>query len=465
MKNNSKKNSNSFKSSKTSFNKSKDIVSKESNTNSSTTYEYVTKGRKTLYNSSLLNLESPKKQNPLRKKVKKDNKRDDVKYKILIKRIATQLKKRVNFPKCKIIKVYKPYRTLIMRIAHGIKNTAKNLNYWNKWDNDKIQKEKKRDELSKFGISLIKKEEINIPKNSGFSFFKTKENEENIKLLMNINDSNLNVNFMNEFEEFLGKNRIEISKGIKVPSFKRTYNNYLLMNIFFWKKYINFICLKYKKDLTFFNIVSLIEFYYLWNKDKNDSEIFQKLIIEKINNLFEPNQINDFLLTHKLNNLDNIFDKYQNFDNDNKEIEVKISKDCECQICQNLKERNIYESSIKVPESKIKSKDSKITDYYNYSLRLRPSKNKTQKTITKKIEDKKIIDFFPFTQYKDYNKSEEKKERKRKSKSKSKSKRRSKSKSKSKKNKDKNKNINKKKSSADDKMKQILDLLNLESEN
>ena len=113
------------------------------------------------------------------------------------------------------------------------------------------------------------------------------------------------------------------------------------------------------------------------------------------------------------------------------------------------------EGSIKVPESTIKSKDSKITDYYNYSLRLRPSKNKTQRPITKKIEDKKIIDFFPSTQYKDNNKSEEK-ERRRKSKSKSRSK--------SKKSRDKSKNDNKKKSSENDKMKQILDLLNLESQ-
>ena len=457
MKNNSKRNSKTFKTTTTAFNTSKEMISKESNTNSSTTYEYVTKGRKTLYNSSLINLESPKKQNPFLKKVKKENKRDDSNYKILIKRIAMQLKKRVNFPKCKIIKIYQPYRTLIMRIAQGIKNTAKNMNYWKKWESDKIQKEKKREELIKSGASLIKKEEIKIQKRREPSFLKTKENEENIKLLMSINDSNINVNFINEFEDFLGKNSIQISKDIKVPKFKRTFNNYLLLNISFWKKYINYISLKYKKDLTFFNIVSIIEFYYLWNTDKKDSDIFQKLIIEKINNLFEPNEINDFLIMHKLKSWDNIFDKYKKCDNNYQEIEVKISKDCECQICQNLIERNVLESSIKVPESTIKSKDSKITDYYNYSLRLRPSKNKTQRPITKKIEDKKIIDFFPSTQYKDNNESEEK-ERRRKSKSKSKSR------SKSKKSRDKSKNDNKKKSSENDKMKQILDLLNLESE-
>ena len=39
--------------------------------------------------------------------IKKENE-----YKILIKKIASQLKKRINFLKWKIIKIYKPYRLL-----------------------------------------------------------------------------------------------------------------------------------------------------------------------------------------------------------------------------------------------------------------------------------------------------------------------------------------------------------------
>jgi hypothetical protein len=45
---------------------------------------------------------------------------NEKKYKILIKRIASQLKKRIAFPKCKIIKIYQSYRLLIKRIADSL---------------------------------------------------------------------------------------------------------------------------------------------------------------------------------------------------------------------------------------------------------------------------------------------------------------------------------------------------------
>ena len=103
----------------------------------STTYEFVTKKRNNIYNNSLLKLQSPKKQNPnkrieiVKKEIKLENNNSN--YQLLIKRIAKQLKHRVRLPTNKIIKVYEPYTTLIMRIAHGIKKTAKNLNNWNKF--------------------------------------------------------------------------------------------------------------------------------------------------------------------------------------------------------------------------------------------------------------------------------------------------------------------------------------------
>ena len=48
---------------------------------------------------------------------------NEKKYKILIKRIASQLKKRIAFPKCKIIKIYQSYRLLIKRIADSLKKS------------------------------------------------------------------------------------------------------------------------------------------------------------------------------------------------------------------------------------------------------------------------------------------------------------------------------------------------------
>jgi len=42
-------------------------------------------------------------------------------YKLLVKRIASQLKKRIRFPTCKIIKIYEPYRRLIKKISDQLK--------------------------------------------------------------------------------------------------------------------------------------------------------------------------------------------------------------------------------------------------------------------------------------------------------------------------------------------------------
>ena len=83
-------------------------------------------------------------------------------YKLLIKRIGIQLKHRVCLPKCKIIKVYQPYRTLILRIAQQIKNTAKDLNFWNKSSNKIEETKRSKSKGSKrFDLSLMKKEENN----------------------------------------------------------------------------------------------------------------------------------------------------------------------------------------------------------------------------------------------------------------------------------------------------------------
>ena len=432
------------------INQKGNIPSKESNTNSSINYEYVTKKRENLYNPSTLNLGSPRKENPNRKS---DNK--NLSYNLLIKKIAEQLKKRVRLPTCKVIKIYQPYRTLIMRIASGIKKTAKTYNFWNKWEKERTQGGKTSKGNNKFGMSIIKKEEkINSKAISN--------NDENIKSLMEINDSNLNVNFMDEFENFLGKNNIEIIKGTKLPSFKTEKNEYLLTTIQFWKKYINFIYLKYNKEITFFNFINLIEQFHLWVKDPNDISVFNKLIIQKIELIFEQNEINDFLLMHKLKNIDDLFSKYKSLDKNPKNmIEAKLSDNCQCPTCQNIKEKESIinnNGSIKFPEShsKYKSKNSKITDYYGLSIKLRTSLNKTQQKFAQNTEDKKISDYFSFTK-----KKEEKKE---------KTKSKSKSKSKSKKNKNKSKinkpnKVNKsKKQSSSSKMKEIFDLLNLEPE-
>ena len=70
------------------------------------------------------------------KKLNDKNKYESRAYKILVKKIAYQLKKRTKFPKCKIFKFYLPYKLLITRIAKKLKSTAKKLNFWDKTETE-----------------------------------------------------------------------------------------------------------------------------------------------------------------------------------------------------------------------------------------------------------------------------------------------------------------------------------------
>ena len=335
----------------------------------SSNYEYVTKGRKTLYNSTHLNLESPKKQNPsrskrlsllnkgnkdnnmynknielfsfgkemfnsnkkLRKKNNEQSKSLNLNYKLLIKRIAAQLRKRVKLPTCKIIKVYQPYRELILRIARGIKKTSK------KYNNKEINKD---NDSGKYGVSLILKEENNKSKQKEINLQpkERKEQEDNINYLLSIDDTSQNINFINDFEKFIEINNIEIS-DTKIPSFKKENNKYLLTNLFFWIKFIKYICQKFKNNLSFFNFMNFVEVFYNWiDMDKYDLNIFNKLIIEQMELAFDKVAINNFLLIHKLKSIDELFLRYKIMNNFK---EAKKRENCQCPSCQNIKQQVI----------------------------------------------------------------------------------------------------------------------------
>ena len=455
---------------------SKKTIPVESNAFQLDNYEYVTKGRKTLYNSSSIHLESPKKDNPSRSKrmsllrkqdkdikinktntelfsfsknynnsIRKDNEHkedeDKINYKRLIKKIAEQLKKRIKFPSCTIIKIYQPYRELIFRIAKGIKKTSKEIN---------LKKLNNKKEWDKFGISLISKEKINNSKRNVLNSRTKKEMEENINLLLNIDDIKQDNKFMNSFENFLQKNNIEIIIDSKLPSFNEQNNKYLLSEIIFWIKYIKYISNKYKEDLTLYNFIDIIELFYIWIDDnKCDCNIFNKLIKEQLELLFDKSAINEFLSTFKLNNLEDIFSRYKNMNNINLK-EIKISDDCQCPNCKNIKEnlinynkKNLYisyseENNLnfgiikeikKFPEIKtlydnkfkdislsINSKNNykKITDYFRYSTGKRPFKNFPQNTIIQ-YNDKKTLDSFLYKKEKVFEEPKKREEKRLKS--------------------------------------------------
>ena len=90
-------------------------------------------------------------------KMKKDRQE---KYKTLIKKISSQLKKRVKFPTCKIIKIYESYRKLIKRIADALKNSLKNSNKNHSLNNNDANIIKENDEENKEKMTMDIEEPI-----------------------------------------------------------------------------------------------------------------------------------------------------------------------------------------------------------------------------------------------------------------------------------------------------------------
>lgn len=451
------------------------IKLKNSDSNQTKINENYTKGRKTL-NPSSIHLQSPKKENPTRSKritlfrnsfknamkeyeqeFKNQNNNNPPNLEILsnltlkeplynkneaytnlIKKIAKILKKRIYLPKCKIFKFYNSYRQLILRIAEGIKKTAKELNFWKNWENNITEKEVSEiEKIASTSCKIIqegqnkrsKKGINNIGKNSKLVLFKKNEtkkkiqkrpdskNDKIINSLKNIDSSKLNNYFVNQFFDFLKNNKIEICPDTKLPIIKSN-NNYLLSKVEFWTKYIIFISRNYKNNLSIYNYVNFIEQFYLWADNNNkENEEFNKEILKQINLLFDQDTINNFLLANKFNNLEDLFSRYKIIDNTNKySKEIKIDEDCQCETCKSLYYRKVVNYN-KKNNTILLAKDNNLS----YIIK---DKNKNKEG-GKKYYDKEISEY--------YSLSKSKKEKDKKSRSKSKKGKNRKSKSKNKK--------------------------------
>ena len=287
--------------------------------------------------------------NPINKKIvniskKKENHRNNIKYKMLIKKIANKLKKRVKFPKCKIIKIYLKYRLSIIKIGNKLKKTAKHINFWDKYLSNITEKEISQiQEIASTACKIIQEggqKKLNRKKLSS-SDKKNRKNIKNRKIDLSIleksnerelnkdNDNskyeinkhliflkNLNENndeyFIKEFSSFLENNNIKISPESKIPLFINDNNIPLLCQKEFWIKYIIFISKKYKSDLTMYNYIFFIEQFCIWNYNNNIINEFKKEIKKQISLLFKEEIVNKFFITNKIKDLDGLFERYKN---------------------------------------------------------------------------------------------------------------------------------------------------------
>ena len=156
--------------------------------------------------------------------------------------------------------------------------------------------------------------------------------------------------FLKKFDLFLSYNNIIIQNNLPLAS-NEDSQKYLKKNIF-WEKYINYIYFNYtfnNKKISLFGLIHIIELYFLWCENLNQQNIseFKNLIIETINKIFDLEEIKQFCSINRINNLDDLFGKYEiiqeiNKSNDsnnyqyNKEVEIKLSQEveCKCDLCK-----------------------------------------------------------------------------------------------------------------------------------
>jgi len=150
-----------------------------------------------------------------------------------------------------------------------------------------------------------------------------------------------------KFNLFLSKNNIMVQFNIPT-SIDEKGKDFLRKNIF-WEKYIQYIYINYLVNnvkFSLFSFIQVIEQYFIWCEDINAEEI-KKLIIQTIDKIYDQKEIGQFLTMNKIDNLEELFKKYQIFMNIEKkntnniykfgkEIEIKINNQekCNCELCK-----------------------------------------------------------------------------------------------------------------------------------
>ena len=206
-----------------------------------------------------------------------------------------------------------------------------------------------------------------------------KENKEKDICLQDIETTKSN--FINQFEKFLDQENIEIINNLPVSTNEK--NIILFQQSNFWYLIMTYLFYK-KKDLSIYNILSLLEQYNAWAQDKTKErfESLKERTKEYINSHNSKESLDQFLFMNKLDNLDKIFEKFELDDIDknknfNDYLEIKLedvcflcdSKEpnCKCDLCINdeaciQKVRELNKNKIEiVNNSSIDIKKKEIT--------------------------------------------------------------------------------------------------------
>ena len=210
-------------------------------------------------------------------------------------------------------------------------------------------------------LSPLKKSEDIIKETIKQSESKSKKQILKPEIKIDINEINIPLNndtitdehisYINKFKVLMTNNDIIIEYNIPMSKSQEGVNH--LKKYEFWEKYIYYLYINYlidnKNKLTLFTFIHIIEQYFLWCEygEAESAKKFKKLIIDIINKVFSEKDLKQFLSMNKINNLEELFAKYEVFMKygnkinyqKNKEIEIKIDNDeeCNCELCKNEK--------------------------------------------------------------------------------------------------------------------------------
>ena len=159
------------------------------------------------------------------------------------------------------------------------------------------------------------------------------------------------ISFVNKFNVLLSNNGLVMEYNI--PMAENDEGKYYLKKNEFWEKFVNYVYIKYlidkKNKLSMFSFLHLIEQYFLWCEfiSPENAKNFKKLLIDVMSKVFTQKEIKQFLSMNKMNNLEELFSKYEVFMKygnknnymKNNEIQIKIDngEECNCELCQNEK--------------------------------------------------------------------------------------------------------------------------------
>ena len=259
-------------------------------------------------------------------------------------------------------------------LFNSIKNPEKkiviNLSLFKKNEKKQIiSKDNSEGTIRDFSQKPISSTTTNIDKNTNTNQNVSFSNiTQRNTIITNTINNNLEIpnSLVNEFNIELSNNNIVIKDYL--PLAKDEKGQEYMKQYTFWEKYISYLYNIYlinNEKISLFYIIEIFDQYFVWCENTNieNNSNFKKLIIDTVNKIYNEQEKSQFLSMNKINNLEELFKKYELFLNKNKyanykygkEIEIKFDIDnygeCNCELCRDEIDEIALQEEINKPDN------------------------------------------------------------------------------------------------------------------